>query len=248
MSFLASAALLAPVKRARSAGIPTTPKPRLTLGEASEGLRWLFRARLLRSMTLALAWTNLMSGIAVSTLVLFAQDLLRLGAVGCGVVLTAGAAGGVLGGAASPKLLKRYGPGPVTIGCIVLKGAGYGVLALSGSAIGSAVALALMAAATMPWSVASRSLRQRVTPDHLLGRVSAAHRTVNFGAIPVGMFLGGAVASIAGGLGSQAALVLPMMVAAIGMALLLPIALLEFAKPARWDANAAIPESESAAR
>jgi hypothetical protein len=35
------------------------------------------------------------------------------------------------------------------------------------------------------------SLRQRVTPDHLQGRVTASHRFLVYGAYPIGALLGG---------------------------------------------------------
>lgn len=35
------------------------------------------------------------------------------------------------------------------------------------------------------------SLRQRVTPDHLRGRVTASHRFLVYGAFPIGALLGG---------------------------------------------------------
>ena len=39
------------------------------------------------------------------------------------------------------------------------------------------------------------SLRQRVTPDRLLGRVNSAYRLVAWGTMPLGALLGGLVAS-----------------------------------------------------
>lgn len=199
MTFLVAALLLAPLERLRATQHPVAPPSRLTMDEALAGLRWLWSTGVLRLMTLALAWTNLMSGIAVATLVLFAQEVLDLGPALYGALLTAGAAGGVLGGAAADRLLRRFGAGAVTLGCIAAKAGAYWIMALSGSVIGVGIALAMLGASTLPWSVASRSLRQRLTPAGLLGRVSAAHRSLNFGAIPVGMLFGGAIASAAAG-------------------------------------------------
>jgi hypothetical protein len=41
------------------------------------------------------------------------------------------------------------------------------------------------------WRVLATSLRQTVTPNHLLGRVNSVHRMFGMGAIPVGAALGG---------------------------------------------------------
>jgi MFS family permease len=44
------------------------------------------------------------------------------------------------------------------------------------------------------FSVVGRSLRQSITPDDLMGRVTAAYRLIGFGALPLGALAGGAVA------------------------------------------------------
>ena len=235
LSFLASAVLLSPLKETRTAVDQGTATAKATITEGLEGLRWLWNFRVLRSMTLALAWTNLMSGIAVAILVLYVQEVLHLGSVQYGALLTAGAVGGVLGGLGADRLLSWLGPGPVTIACIIAKALAYWVLTISGSVLGAGIALAVLGASTLPWSVASRSLRQRLTPSDLLGRVSGAHRSLNFGAIPIGMLLGGGIASAVGTTpASPVALQAPFFVAALGMTLLVPVASIRFGQRSFW--------------
>jgi MFS family permease len=41
------------------------------------------------------------------------------------------------------------------------------------------------------WRILTTSLRGRLTPNHLLGRVTSVHRLFGMGAIPVGAALGG---------------------------------------------------------
>jgi hypothetical protein len=48
------------------------------------------------------------------------------------------------------------------------------------------------------WNVVTVSLRQRITPDHLLGRLNAGYRLLGWGSIPIGAALGGLVAEAAG--------------------------------------------------
>jgi predicted MFS family arabinose efflux permease len=48
------------------------------------------------------------------------------------------------------------------------------------------------------WNVITVSLRQRITPDRLLGRMNAAYRLVGWGTMPIGAFLGGALAEAVG--------------------------------------------------
>jgi MFS family permease len=44
------------------------------------------------------------------------------------------------------------------------------------------------------WNVVTVSLRQRITPDRLLGRMNAAYRLVGWGTMPIGALLGGVLA------------------------------------------------------
>jgi predicted MFS family arabinose efflux permease len=48
------------------------------------------------------------------------------------------------------------------------------------------------------WNVISVSLRQRITPDHLLGRMNSTYRLLGWGTMPIGAALGGAIAQWVG--------------------------------------------------
>jgi MFS family permease len=54
-----------------------------------------------------------------------------------------------------------------------------------------AVALALAGFGEMCWDVITVSLRQRIVPDHLIGRANAGYRLVGYGTMPIGAALGG---------------------------------------------------------
>jgi hypothetical protein len=69
------------------------------------------------------------------------------------------------------------------------------ILGLTGHPILAGAMLALSSFAFGVWNVVSVSLRQRLAPDRLLGRVSSAYRTLVVGAVPFGALLGGAAAA-----------------------------------------------------
>jgi MFS family permease len=48
------------------------------------------------------------------------------------------------------------------------------------------------------WNVITVSLRQRITPDRLLGRMNASYRLVGWGTMPLGAALGGVLAEALG--------------------------------------------------
>ena len=81
-------------------------------GELKEGFRWLWHHPLFRPMAIVLGIINAMSNLAFATEVLFAQEILDLGAAGFGLLMTAGAAGAVIGSFAASGISKRIGQGP----------------------------------------------------------------------------------------------------------------------------------------
>lgn len=69
------------------------------------------------------------------------------------------------------------------------------------------------------WNVITVSLRQRITPDHLLGRVNAGYRLFAWGTMPIGALLGGVVAEV---FGLRAVFILAA-VTTLGLVLLRPL-------------------------
>jgi hypothetical protein len=52
--------------------------------------------------------------------------------------------------------------------------------------------------AIVVWNVVTVSLRQRITPDRLLGRLNSAYRLLAWGTRPLGALAGGLIAQFAG--------------------------------------------------
>ena len=62
----------------------------------------------------------------------------------------------------------------------------------------AALSLFLFGAGPIVWVISTTTLRQTVTPDALLGRVSALFMTANTGARPIGAAIGGVIGAFAG--------------------------------------------------
>src|SRR4029079_7738482 len=56
------------------------------------------------------------------------------------------------------------------------------------------IVLALGATVGGAFNVVFGSIRQRIVPSHLLGRVMASFRVISWGSLPIGALLGGLVA------------------------------------------------------
>lgn len=121
---------------------------------------------------------------------------LELDAQAVGFTLAAYGAGMVLGALAAPRIL-----GALPFGTVVVLGPLCSVLAMATMAatllwptwVLAGLAFFLFGAGPILWTISSTTLRQTVTPQALLGRVSAIFLTVNMGARPVGAALGAAV-------------------------------------------------------
>jgi hypothetical protein len=51
--------------------------------------------------------------------------------------------------------------------------------------------------AAILWNTITVSLRQSIIPSHLLGRVNSVYRFFAWGSIPIGMFVGGGLVTVA---------------------------------------------------
>jgi MFS family permease len=183
-----------------SAGRPPeagAPRPSVRR-ELAEGMRFFWRQPLVRGLTLLGVAVNLAAGGFYALLVLFARDELGVGPAGFGVLLAVSAVGSVLGGALSGRLAspaRRRAvvllTGPVTAACFV-------VVAVSPSAAPVVAAMIVFGFVVTMANVIMVSLRQLATPDALLGRVTAVHRVLCWGAIPAGAALAGLIGEVWG--------------------------------------------------
>ncbi|MEA5362895.1 MFS transporter [Amycolatopsis sp., V23-08] len=166
------------------------------LRDLSAGLTHLVRTPLLRSITINVALGSFAASAGSSMLVLYATQVLHVGSVGYGLLLTCLAIGWVLSsfvvqrivdrlgyswsmrlaqglGAVAPLLLAVLPPWPALIGLV----------------------LVFMTSTVLVWNVCSQSSRQRFTPAPLLGRVLTSHRALAWGLTPLGALTGGLVAA-----------------------------------------------------
>ncbi len=165
------------------------------LAEIGEGVRWLWRHRLLRTISLAMALLNLTLVAQVSIMVLFAEERLGLGPGGYGALLTAYGVGGVVGGLIAERVLACVGEGAYLRLAIVIEGAAPAAIALSSSGFVVGTVLALFGVHAVVWGALLSTLRQELTPDRLRGRVRSVHALIEYGTAAPGALLGGLLAT-----------------------------------------------------
>ncbi|MFI6303766.1 MFS transporter [Amycolatopsis thailandensis] len=179
--------------RSRPDGEPV--QRRSIRSEAAEGFRWLAGQRLLRTMVGLIGLLNLTLVAATSVLVLLAKERLQLGSVGYGLLFTCMAVGGLLGSIAGDRLIAWCTPTwTLRIGLLIEAGT-HLVLATSTSATVVGVVLFLFGVHGALWGIVASSLRQRLTPPEMLGRVGSTSLFIIAGGTCFGALLGGVVAS-----------------------------------------------------
>jgi MFS family permease len=187
----------------------------------ADGISFLACHRELRGLTLGMASFNFVYNLAYATLVLFAQERLGLDERGFGVLLAMLAVGGPLAGWLSPKLSGRVSTLRMYAGCLLAQALAWAAVTLVESTIVASLALTVVGFASMTATVIGATARQSLTPDHLLGRMSAATRVVGLGTAGVGALLGG----LAGEVGTTRT---PLLAAAmVGLVAALSFALAE---------------------
>jgi len=195
-SFAGSAALLARLPRTGHA--PKDARHPKIRAQIAEGLRWLAGHRLLRVVAVLLGIYNFANQMGQAILVLLATQTLHVSIRGYGLLLAASAVGSVLGGLVNPVLCRRLGLLPSLVLPAVVDAAAFVGLGLAPDAAVAAGLLAVQGFSVTLWNVVTVSLRQRIVPGHLLGRVNSVYRMLGWGLMPLGALAGGFVAHAAG--------------------------------------------------
>ncbi len=164
--------------------------------ELQDGARLVWRSPLLQPILLtAVAW-NLSWFVLQAAYVPYAVRALGLSASGVGATLAIYGVGMMVGALFAARVVAALPFGrAIQVGPAVSVLAAAAMVATLFYPTGWLAGLAFFLFGVGPiiWTITSTTLRQTVTPQAMLGRVSALFLTVNMGARPVGAALGGFV-------------------------------------------------------
>lgn len=171
------------------------------LAEMGAGMSILWRHPVLRPLLVAGGLWNFASSAFTAVIVLW---MVGPGSAGgltemtWGVVLTAMPLGALIGAWLAERVLRRWAEMTVLVLCWGVN-AVLNVLPLVWpTAIGFALFLLLVAPLGVIGNVVSGSIRPRMVPEHVLGKVGGAARVVGYGTMPLGALVGGQVAELVG--------------------------------------------------
>jgi MFS family permease len=167
--------------------------------DIAEGLRYLRNHHLLRTLAFMVGITNLAFTGAFAVFPLYAVgegSELGLSEAGFGFLLTTMALGSVAGSALAPRIEKALGRANALFLTVVVGAIGVLMPGITSNAGIIALTFAAEGVTIVVWNVITVSLRQRIVPDHLLGRVNAGYRLLAWGTQPLGAALGGLLAEV----------------------------------------------------
>jgi MFS family permease len=202
-SFVISAVLLLTIRR------PEPPHPPVeerepVLREIKVGIRVVAGSPMLRALALAHAGNHVVWGVFGTTYLLFASQVIGLGAAPIGIITALGGAGSLVGAATAGRLAGRIGVGSAMILGLVGFTLGEALIPLAPDGavlVGGALLIAQQVfgdgAATIH-DILETSLKQAIVGDRVLGRVNASIDTLTTLTALVGSVGGGLLAETFG--------------------------------------------------
>ena len=211
-------------------------RTRLTT-DIAEGLRYLVRHDVLRTLAVMVGVMNLAATATQTMFVLYAvaPGPMGLSEPAFGLLLTTFALGSLAGSFVAASFERRFGRVPILFASIVVVAISFAVPAFTTNPFVIGASFAVSGLFVVVWNIITVSLRQRIVPNQLLGRVNAGYRLFAWGTQPLGALLGGAVAQSFG---------LPavfLMAGLLGLSLLATRLVIDEAALQRAEAGGAVP-------
>ena len=201
-SFLVSVLSLWWIRRPEPAPKPVSESGRSGFrSEMWEGIRFVFGNPTIWKIAGSTSTSNLGSNLFFAVYLIFAYRVLHLSPGVIGLVFGAGAVGGLLGALSASAIARRIGLGPTLLVTIIAFGLGALLVPLAqfGFAVPLLLASSMIGSFANPvYNINQVSLRQAITPDRVQGRMNATVRTVIWGTIPIGAFIGGVIGNTFG--------------------------------------------------
>lgn len=202
LSFIGSAVTVWLIRKPEPVHDPVSAGSPHVWKDLTTGIRILAQSPIRRAIAGHSATAGFFGGFFASLYVLFALKSLHLSSALIGAVIALGGVGNLIGAALASRLIRQWGLGATLIGSTLVMGTASFMIPLARGSI--LVATAFLVAAQLGdicwpvYHVGELSLRQIITPDHLLGRVNAAMQTLSRGLLPLGSFCGGLLGDMIG--------------------------------------------------
>jgi MFS family permease len=162
--------------------------------DLTEGLQWLWSNKLIRTLAIMLGIANMTAMFGEAIFVKYAAVELGVTGRAYGFLLALTAIGSILGGLLGDKIAKRLGIAQSIVYSYFVFGFVGIIYFFMPYVWAVAIAASFMGLAGTTWNVVTVSLRQRVIPTELFGRVNSVYRFIGTGSIGIGALIGGQIA------------------------------------------------------
>lgn len=201
VTFLASAVSLSAIK-VRETTPSEPPRPTTLRVQIKQGLTFVLRNKVLRTVALSSAVCNLSFAVSSAVTFIFMARSLQMSPTVIGLVVAAGSVTSMLGASLTPRLSRTVGSARIVWAALAVTapvtllipcaqpgwtGVVFLVAGMGANELGQIV-----------YAIANLSLRQRLCPAHLMARVNATMRFFITGAAVVGGLLGGVLGETVG--------------------------------------------------
>lgn len=244
-SFLVSAGCLAAIRHSFNAG--TAPVGRAgslvgsLLADVREGLGYVWRHPVLRSISIMMALINFVYSTANAQLVLFAKQALHASNSEVGFLFACGAAGIVAVSLLAGPIRRRLSFAVTALGALVVSGLALTAMALVHSYPAALVLWGASCGFGLLLNINTGALRQAVVPPQLFGRVVSVAQVLAWSAIPLGSIAGAAA------INASSVTTVYAFIGALSAVIALAFALSPVGKGDRYLAEAAERRAEQAA-
>ena len=196
-SFVVSAACLFAIK-AESPARSREVRDTTVRADIADGLRFVWRDRLLLRLTIFPAVANLAYGGSLSIMVVFLVRVTHFGSATVGLLMAVGGAGSLIGALTTRRLAHALGTARACLLNVAVGGLGGLLIPLTATGPRVACYLAgtgIVSATIVGNNIIMASFRQAYSPPAMLGRVVASQRFLAYGSAPAGALLAGTLAT-----------------------------------------------------
>lgn len=176
---------------------PAAPERRHLRAEIAEGMRWLWRERLVRDMALISGVSNFVQA-AVPLLLIVLAKRQGAGDAQIGLIFSCAGIGGMVGALIGGQVQRRFSFGQVIIGTMAVQALMFPLMGVAGTALSLGLVYGVIMFAAPIYNVVQFSHRIAMIPDGLQGRVNSSFRLIAFVLNPVGSALCGLLIEHAG--------------------------------------------------
>lgn len=169
--------------------------------ELMEGLRYVFGNRHLRAIAACTATSNFFCSVSWAILLVYFFRRLELSVQLVGIILSCSNIGILIGALTTGWVSNRFGVGRTIVVSAALVGPALLLIPVAPTSFPVpllVVALMLWGYSGVAYNITQISLRQAMAPERLQGRMNSVMRFMVWGVLPLGLLLGGALATTIG--------------------------------------------------